>query len=381
MAEIELSRLTDMKEEVEDILQTGTDAPCVKEEETGQEAPSQTTDWFKVILLDVNAGDPFQQIDATIRIIVEQVPDSTASKFIARHPELVGQTMVVNTDSLRPMPGAVKTVKNKNVECDPSNQLVGVTIGPWNPDGMHKDFIKHAVNHSLQWLHSSTLSSIGGVEAFHDDTVSSSTVLQVRATREFKKGELWLCPHGGTLVCETDKEDQFRDVDESCQKDGKTMHKGLTRFLSITTSTGQPVDKRKSQNGEKKMQPITMNFRLVSPLVQSKTGKKAYKDNLAPFWALTPGADADGGTNMRIEEYVVKDKGPEAVKLGYINGKKPKSSRELTMGKQFETTITVPLATNNTHIAIGEILCIPKGALASGSEPGSQPSDSAMLGS
>ena len=392
MAEIELSRLIDVKEEVEEFpFQTGTDAQCVKEEETGQEAPSHMTDWFAVTLLEVKArktdydNPTNRQTDATISITNEQVPDSTASKFIARHPELVGQTVVVNTDLLQPMSEAVleSKSKRKDAECDPSQQLVGVAIGPWDPIEMYKDFIMYAVHHSLQWLQSSTISSIDGVDAFLDDKVSSSTVLQVRANREFKKGELWLCPYGGTLVRETDKDDQFRDVDELCQS-GKTLHKELTRFLSITTSTGQPVNKRKSQNEEKKMEPITGNFRLVSPLFQNvgpSKAKNAYNDNLAPFWALTPGADGD--TNMRIEEYVVKDKGPEAVKLGYVNGKKNwKSSRELTIGNQFETTITVPVATNNVHIAIGDILCIPKGVLATkGSLSGSQPSDSATLGS
>ena len=386
MAEIEVSRLNDVKEEIEEsIFQPGNDTECVKVEEPGQEAPSQITDWFAVSLEFVTACPLVaHQTNATIRIIAEQVPDSTASKFIARHPALVGQTRVVNTDSLRPMPGAVleNKSKRKDVECDPSKQFVGVTNGSWSQVGMHDDFSMYCVNHALQWLFSSTIPLIGGVEAFHDDKLHSGTVLQVRANREYKKGELWLCPHGGTLVCETDKGDQFRRVDELCQKNAKTLHKGITWFLSIRTSTGQPVDKRKSKEGEKKLQPTIRNFRLVSPLVQRKNDKKntGFLDNLAPFWALTPGADGDD-TNMRIEEYVVIDKGPETVGLGYLPGKKAKSSRELTMGKQFETTITVPLATNNVHIYIGDILCIPNGALVSAAEPGSQPSDYASLGS
>ena len=164
--------------------------------------------------------------------------------------------------------------------------------------------------------------------------------MEVKAMRDFKKGELVLVPFGATP---TPKEDAHFGHDE----------KILGAMLSRASVSARALKKPSKNDEGCEAAPAHGTFWIGSPLLQGKSPKHRLTccENLAPFWAIPQTARADD--NMLLETMIFEV--PGFVPLHSITH--AQKFPNLARGNKF--MMEVDVMRNSKRIASGELLYLP----------------------
>ena len=164
--------------------------------------------------------------------------------------------------------------------------------------------------------------------------------MQVRALKDFRKGELVLAPVGGTLLAD----DHIEAVTPIA---AKALHDAMLQRVSATVRAGTIDGRRRDVDRS----PTTeQGFVITSPLLEAKQQKnrESCMENLAPFWAVCRCGAPRALHNMELESFVFVDTG-----LANVAGAYPK------MPKAAKFSLEMTILRNTKRIAEGDILCLP----------------------
>ena len=182
-------------------------------------------------------------------------------------------------------------------------------------------------------------------------------VLQARAARAFKKGELVLLPVGGDLETDCEPSAKLQKLQE------RVLHRSLS-----PCSTGVirciPKKRRAGERGEQgsdKDEPDEneVQFRISTPLLAAASSKdaSAWKHNLASFWSI-PHTVSLSSVNLQEEDFFFEIQPPQCV------GKTMPS-----WTKKMKVTLKVTGITNTKKLDVGDILALPLPAASTQPSP------------
>ena len=147
--------------------------------------------------------------------------------------------------------------------------------------------------------------------------------LEATADAEFKKGQLCLVPHGGSLLT-------YSDI---AATEAEVLGPQMTHRVPLTVRALK-----------KASQPTLSQFLISSPLYE---GQRVWNETpyVAPFWAVPPSPGGDHKSNMECEVSRFATQGFQAC---------PGSCPKLPVGKQY--TVEFPVLRNVAKIHKGDVL-------------------------
>ena len=243
--------------------------------------------------------------------------------------------LLVNVDELR----ALSKIVPVRVVLHPTLQDPGFMFDQYDYDAGEKAFLRQVALHAIDWAHLPIQSAVEGVRvSMISEQGKLPMTLQLRALTPFKKGALVLSPSGGQLIAKEKTDDP-----QAAPSQG-VIHEAMLTEVDVTVISKFGTVKRDPDNSK------DTAFVLRSPLLGGKAVKnrESCLENLPPFWALLRTAGPRAQHNMELTTENFRDGGIDIKGASY-----PKLGR----GVEFFTSF--PVARNSSHIAKGEVLCLP----------------------
>ena len=282
------------------------------------------------------AGEATQTSEGSwreVRLMKLLLPNAEVELVVNDKPKL----FAVSVDDIR----AISKIAEVRVVLHPSLQEVGEVLHSYDYDTFENEFIKTVAWHNLQWANASTTLSVEGVQVSRlSEKGKLPIMLQVRATRAFKKGTLILTPARGEILLK-----ETQGVKALAPSQG-VVHEAMLTDVDMTVVNKLGPERRGSEGDNKKKSA----FMVRSPVLAGKAPKnrESCLENLPPFWALLRCTGPRAHHNMELSVEVFRDTGIDI-----------KASTFPKVSKGVEFLASFPIARNVTNISAGEVLCLP----------------------
>ncbi len=325
-AKIETAAVSgDVKQEV-----TATSSGVDESAEVTYSAASQSTLRVQLLALD--------GLTATIKYALEPLPtaadaaDATDS-HTADTP--LWEEARVPSDTLLPDEAAAKADElPKDVALWPASRAKG-SATPLDSEALGQTMSMSTAQRVLSLLQLSAWECTAGVCVyFFNEAGKLPFVLQARATRDFKKGELFLVPYSAASV--------FRDDDIELRKLTATknvIHEMLISRVALTVHGSCKSAKAHVED----------SFIIPSPLWHAKVAKDrlSASSTVSAYWAVLRTHD-ESAANMLVETLSV-----DVPNVTAIGGAK------LPATKGHKWSVSVAAMRNSQKISKGDVLCVP----------------------
>ena len=188
----------------------------------------------------------------------------------------------------------------------------------------------------------------GANDGEEDKGPSFPVLLQVRANRSYRTGELVLLPAAGEV------REANRDTEVAIAK-SKAVHATMLASVEAQVSTGAAAKKRRriAEASSQEIYPdVHLTLHILSPLVSvanTPAKRKTCLENIAPFWALLQRAPEGGPANMALEYIRVRENAPDAA--GWPVG--------FERAQRLANEVHIPMARTTRRIQEGDVLTLP----------------------
>jgi len=217
----------------------------------------------------------------------------------------------VPVDELRPVPKPkAEPVKKAPHPTLQDGHIKGVALNEYDYVVCESKSKHIMLQHLAMSLHVRSINMVGDVKVYRlskDGAVP--IILQARAQKTFKKGQLALSPLGTILP---DDLDTRVLINGFVRGEGKVMHESMLMYVNAAASL--VGDKRKNSEH----QPSTRYY-VMSPVLDAKknSARESCLENLSPFWAVIGCAGANANHNMELQVTTFRDLGFDAVAASF----------------------------------------------------------------